>query len=145
MSKLSLGQALMLLEEEYRKAVAKHGEAGDKDHRHHHSIIEEEYDEFWDAIKADNLGQADREAAQLGAMVLKYLMNCSDPMTRIRVETLENDRVSKPKCYRYLVICNKGNVLRLSRFCLASSAVLAERHLGPIKSNESLYVEVDRE
>jgi len=39
-----------------------------------HSVIEEEYDEFWAAIKADDFAQARREVLQLAAMCLAYLL-----------------------------------------------------------------------
>jgi hypothetical protein len=42
--------------------------------RHLHSIIEEEYDEFWDAIKADDFPHAEKECIQLAAMALRYLI-----------------------------------------------------------------------
>jgi len=38
------------------------------------SMIEEEYDEFWAAIKADDFAQARREVLQLAAMCLAYLL-----------------------------------------------------------------------
>lgn len=41
--------------------------------RHGHSVIEEEFDEFWDAIKADDIEHARKEVLQLAAMCLSFL------------------------------------------------------------------------
>lgn len=38
-----------------------------------HSIIEEEYDEFWDEVKANNIPRAKEELVQLAAMCVCFL------------------------------------------------------------------------
>lgn len=45
-----------------------------------HSVIEEEFDEFWEAVKADDLIKAKTEAVQLAAMALRFLVDITrDP------------------------------------------------------------------
>ncbi len=38
-----------------------------------YAILKEEVDEMWDAIKADNLDDAKKEAVQVAAMALRFL------------------------------------------------------------------------
>ena len=61
---------------EYRKAREKH-----KPMINHHeakAVIEEEFDEMWDEIKVDNHPRARKEAVQLAAMVLAYIVEVCD-------------------------------------------------------------------
>lgn len=53
-------------------AMTKHGPL--KSPHDGHSVIEEEYDEFWDAIKADDIPQAVIEARHLAAMAIKFIL-----------------------------------------------------------------------
>jgi len=69
---MKMNEAIELLVQEVDRAKTKH--KGDfQNHREAHSVIEEEYDEFWDEIKDDRYDYAKNEAIQLGAMVLRYL------------------------------------------------------------------------
>lgn len=65
-------QCLKLIGDELTRAEAKHPQ-GNLTPRHSHSVIEEEYDEFWEAIKADDLDHAFKEVVHLGAMCVRYL------------------------------------------------------------------------
>lgn len=70
---MTIDQAVRELCREYYKAVEKHAPMTSE--REGHSVIEEEYDEFWDAIKQDNSIQARHEVTQLGAMCLRFLID----------------------------------------------------------------------
>ena len=47
----------------------------------HHGIatIREEFEECWDAIKANDISQARKEAVQVGAMALRFLIDIKEP------------------------------------------------------------------
>jgi len=62
---------LKKISDEFERSNEKHG--GFATPREGHSVIEEEYDEFWDAIKKDDAQGAEKEVIQLAAMALKYL------------------------------------------------------------------------
>lgn len=83
---MTKAEALTLIGNELDRALAKH-KIGFITPRHGHSVIEEEYDEFWDAVKADNLAHADKEVIQLGAMCARYLMD----QARASTETLQRE------------------------------------------------------
>ena len=69
-------QILRLIDEEVERAEKKHPlPPGGVSPRHSHSVIEEEYDEFWEAIKTDDHIGAYREAVQLAATCVRYLKN----------------------------------------------------------------------
>lgn len=59
---------------ELDRSIELHGEFTSA--RAGHSIIEEEYDEFWEAIKVDDIPHAVIEAKQLAAMAIKFILLC---------------------------------------------------------------------
>jgi len=70
---MTLQAALAEVTHELTRAMTKHPARTDSP-RHHHSVLEEEFDEFWDAIKADDFEGARKEAVQVAAMAIRYLM-----------------------------------------------------------------------
>ena len=62
------------IEGELRRSTEMHGDFSSV--RAAHSIIEEEYDEFWEAVKADDIPHAVLEAKQLAAMAIKFILMC---------------------------------------------------------------------
>ena len=62
------------IKDELHRSNKLHG--GFSSARAGHSIIEEEYDEFWEAIKADDIPHAVIEAKQLAAMAIKFILMC---------------------------------------------------------------------
>ena len=46
-----------------------------------HSVLREEFDEFWDAIKANDILHAKQEAVQLAAMALRFLVEVAHSST----------------------------------------------------------------
>lgn len=40
-----------------------------------HSVIREEFEEFWEAVRADNIPKAREEAMQLAAMCVRFLVD----------------------------------------------------------------------
>ena len=65
-------QVLNIIENEVKKAEKKFPESFSSK-RAGHSIIEEEYEEFKNAIFADDFDLAFNEASQLGAMCVRYM------------------------------------------------------------------------
>lgn len=49
--------------------------------REGHSVIEEEYDEFWEDVKKNQAFFATLECIQLAAMSVRYLVDCCDQET----------------------------------------------------------------
>jgi hypothetical protein len=45
------------------------------------AVIEEELDEMWDAIKANDVGHAREEAVQVAAMAVRFLVDIPEPPT----------------------------------------------------------------
>ena len=74
-------QAAKLITDEVERAEAKHPKWDGI--RHGHSVIEEEYTEFRDAVFADDHDQAFREAVQLGAMALRYIKHHAPSSVRL--------------------------------------------------------------
>lgn len=70
-------EAIARIVAEFDKAQAKHAPM----HSPHegHSVIREEFEELWEHVKADTgrTPEAMKEAAQLGAMALRYMVNLS--------------------------------------------------------------------
>lgn len=75
-------QALKLIGEELERAEAKHPQIN-LTPRHSHSVIEEEYIEFRDALFADDHEAAFKEVVQLGAMCARYIKNHAPSSVRI--------------------------------------------------------------
>ncbi len=61
---------------EYRSARTKHSAM--RSTHEGYAVLLEEVDELWDAIKADDLEHARREAIQIGAMALAFLLEVCD-------------------------------------------------------------------
>lgn len=74
-------QSAQLIIEEVQRAEAKHPNWDGI--RHGHSVIEEEYIEFRDAVFADDHEQAFKEAVQLGAMALRYIKHHAPASVRM--------------------------------------------------------------
>ena len=77
------GDAVREIYEELQRARAKF--APFKNGHEGHSVVREEFEEFWDAIKANDIKGARDEAVQLGAMAARFLVEV------FAVNTLEID------------------------------------------------------
>jgi len=62
--------------QEYKQATKKFGKFNST--HEGHSVIEEEFDELWDEIKANTnpMGNMRKEAIQLTAMGLRFIVDC---------------------------------------------------------------------
>lgn len=69
----SLEKILKDVVAELRLATIKHGPFPSD--RHGHSVIEEEFDEFWEAIKFGTLEEQRAECIQIAAMAVRFLMD----------------------------------------------------------------------
>jgi hypothetical protein len=71
-----IDQALKLVKSELMRAEVKHGLNFASPHEAM-SVIREEEDELWDHIKADTgrTDDAGKEACQIAAMAIKYMIN----------------------------------------------------------------------
>ena len=58
---------------ELRRATIKHGPFPSD--RHGHSVIEEEFDEFWETVKFGTLEEQRIECIQISAMAIRFLMD----------------------------------------------------------------------
>lgn len=74
-------QCVKLIQDELEKAELKHPKWGGA--RHGHSVIEEEYEEFKEAVFADDMDQAFKEVAQLGAMCARFIKNHAPSSVRL--------------------------------------------------------------
>lgn len=63
--------------QELQRAKAKFGDF----HSAHEgaAVIREEFDEFWDAVKANDLVQARHEAVQVAAMACRFIEDLEGP------------------------------------------------------------------
>jgi hypothetical protein len=59
--------------EELEKATLKHGPM--KSAHEGYAVIKEEVDELWDAVKKDDTEHAKREAVQVAAMAMRFLLD----------------------------------------------------------------------
>jgi hypothetical protein len=59
--------------EEFNRAISKHRKPLNSRHEGA-AVLLEETDEFWDAVKADDVEHAKREAVQVAAVALRYLV-----------------------------------------------------------------------
>jgi hypothetical protein len=48
-----------------------------------HSVIREEFDEFWEEVKSNNLPRARRECVQLAAMAIRFLLEVKEANTYV--------------------------------------------------------------
>jgi hypothetical protein len=78
---MTIDQATKLIADELARAEAKHPHWDGP--RHGHSVIEEEYLEFRDALFADDYDQAFKEAVHLGAMCARYIQNHAPASVRL--------------------------------------------------------------
>jgi len=74
-------QCVQLIAEELARAELKHPKWDG--HRHGHSVIEEEYIEFRDAVFADDDEQAFKEVVQLGAVCARYIKHHAPSSVRL--------------------------------------------------------------
>jgi hypothetical protein len=74
-------QSVKLIQDELDRAEAKHPKWDGV--RHGHSVIEEEYIEFRDAVFADDTEQAFKEVVQLGAMCARFIKNHAPSSVRM--------------------------------------------------------------
>jgi len=74
-------QCTKLIADELDRAEKKHPQWDG--HRHGHSVIEEEYEEFKAAVFADDHEQAFKEVVQLGAMCARYIKNHAPSSVRL--------------------------------------------------------------
>jgi len=74
-------QAAKLITDELERAELKHPEWDGP--RHGHSVIEEEYIEFRDAVFADDDEQAFQEVVQLGAMCVRFIKHHAPASVRL--------------------------------------------------------------
>ena len=74
-------QCVKLIEDELERAETKHPRWHGT--RHGHSVIEEEYIEFRNAVFADNEQEAFKEVVQLGAMCARYIKNHAPTSVRM--------------------------------------------------------------
>lgn len=67
--------ALNLISEAYDKAIKKHGSM--QSGHEGYAVIKEEFEELWDEIKKQQVDNdlMQKEAAQLGAMALRFLVD----------------------------------------------------------------------
>jgi len=75
-----LDRALMSIRLEVERAEAKYPPFNSP--HEGYAVIAEELDELWDAVKADDRGQAKREAVQVGAMAVRFLRDITATVPR---------------------------------------------------------------
>ena len=68
-------EALDMIKREYNNAAFKFREFNSP--HEGYAVIKEEFDELWDEIKANDHKKAIKEATQVGAMALRYLIDLS--------------------------------------------------------------------
>lgn len=61
------------------RAKIKHGDYKFVGAHHGYGVLLEEVDEMWDAIKADKIEQAVKEAVQVAAMAIRFIAELGDP------------------------------------------------------------------
>jgi hypothetical protein len=71
---VTLDQALLAVDQEVGSAMAKHPKGFNSSHEGW-AVIWEELDEMWDEVRANNLEASKREAIQVAAMAVRYLMD----------------------------------------------------------------------
>lgn len=67
--------------DECRRAQTKFGPF--KNSHEGHSVIREEFDEFWEAVRKNDLKQTRLEVIQLGAMALRFLIEVKEANTYV--------------------------------------------------------------
>lgn len=68
-------KAIMAIIQEFQSATEKFGPF----HNTHegYAVLKEEVDELWDSIKANDTENALKEAIQVGAMALRFIVDCT--------------------------------------------------------------------
>lgn len=74
---LVLASALDAVLHELHRAVSKHPPFPSV--HHGYAVMAEELDEVWEAVKADDLAGAQREAVQVAATALRFLLDTRSP------------------------------------------------------------------
>lgn len=68
-----LGHIAAEIRTEVERAVKKHPAKTDSRH-HHFAVLKEEVDEMWDAVKSDDIANGRKEAVQVAAMAMRFLL-----------------------------------------------------------------------
>lgn len=76
MTEQEIDSALASVKAELLRANKKHGALLHSAHEGY-AVLKEEVDELWDDVKQDNLVRASKEAIQVGAMAVKFIV-CMD-------------------------------------------------------------------
>lgn len=81
---LALSTVMEAVEREVRKSVSKHAPMVSP--HEGHSVIREEFEELWEHVRADTgrSALATKEAVQLAAMAVRYVMDLSLALPRER-------------------------------------------------------------
>lgn len=79
----ALGEILLAVEDEIKRAKAKHPRLAASAHEQY-SVIHEELDELWDHVKADTgyTDEAMKEAIQVAAMAVRYVLELQEGPNR---------------------------------------------------------------
>ena len=67
---------LVDIHEEFDRATKRHGSF--RSPHEGYAVLKEEVDEMWDAIKANDLDSARKEAIQVAAMALRFLVDVTE-------------------------------------------------------------------
>ena len=68
-------EAIIAIIQEFQSATEKFGTF----HNTHegYAVLKEEVDELWDSVKANDTENALKEAVQVGAMALRFIVDCT--------------------------------------------------------------------
>lgn len=64
---------LDLIRAEVGRAMLKHPAVTNSRH-HHFAVLKEEVDELWDEVKRDGIPEGQKEAIQVGAMAVRFIL-----------------------------------------------------------------------
>jgi len=70
---MNRNEACALVDDELGRALKKFPRHTTSAH-HHYAVLLEEVDELWDAVKTNNIPHAKKEAVQVAAMAIRFLM-----------------------------------------------------------------------
>ena len=62
---------------ELNRAMTKHPNAAKMSQHHGFAVLKEEVDELWDDVKSDNRVGARKEAIQVAAMAIRFILECT--------------------------------------------------------------------